>query len=211
MSIISLYIPDDSVDRIFDAIANNYNYTEFINFSDENMNFIQVSNPETKSQFTNRIIREFLADHLRTYEMEKARIEAEQLAQNSATVIIGDGSTASVYNYHMVCIEPAKNQYDGLASIIAPGNSFNMPLSTSGELPATHYGLEVGITETARQQLFVLELSGGTSTGGVQTLFYVRCDPQTNIAQSTNIDGYDIIGQECSMSKLIEYLGLKVC
>ena len=41
--------------------------------------------------------------------------------------------------------------------------------------------------------------------------FYVRCDPYTNIAQSTNIDGYNIVGQECSMAKLLEYLGLQEC
>jgi len=100
-------------------------------------------------------------------------------------------------------------QYDGLASIISPGNSFSIPLSASGTPPATHYGLEAGITETARQQLLVLELAGGTTTGGVQTMFYVRCDPQTHIAQATNIAGFDIIGKPCSFSGLLTQLSLK--
>jgi hypothetical protein len=124
-------------------------------------------------------------------------------------VSVDDGATATVYDYHMVCLQPAKAQYDGLASIISPGNLFSIPLSTGGTSPATHYGLEAGITETARQQLLVLELAGGTSTGGVQTMFYVRCDPQTRIAQATNIIGFDIIGQSCTFSSLLAHLGLQ--
>lgn len=152
-----------------------------------------------------------MENNVKVYELEKARRDAEAAAANAGNVVVDDGSTASVYNYHMVCLAPAKAQYDGLATVIAPGNSFNIPVSQNGQLPATHYALEAGITETARQQLLVLELAGGTSTGGVQTLFYVRCDPYTNLAQSTNIDGYNIVGQECSMAKLLEYLGLQEC
>lgn len=170
-----------------------------------------LPNPQTKAEFANGILRGFLAEHVKVYELEKARREAEALAADAGNVVVDDGSTASVYNYHMVCLAPAKAQYDGLASVIAPGNTFDIGLSSDGSQPPTHYALEAGITETARQQLLVLELAGGTSTGGVQTLFYVRCDPYTNLAQSTNIDGYNIVGQECSMAKLLEYLGLQEC
>jgi hypothetical protein len=168
-----------------------------------------IPNPQTKAEFTNGIIRGFLGEHVKVYELDLARKQAEQAAGQAGNVIVDDGSTATVYDYHMVCLEPAKVQYNALASVIAPGNSFNIALSANGENPATHYGLQAGITDTARQQLLVLELAGGTSTGGVQTMFYVRCDPQTHIAQSTNISGFDIVGQPCSFSGLLNHLGLK--
>lgn len=168
-----------------------------------------IPNPETKAMFANGIVRGFLAEHTKVYELDLARKAAEAVANGTAAVTVDDGATATVYDYHMVCLDPAKAQYDGLASIISPGNSFNIPLSANGTAPATHYGLEAGITETARQQLLVLELAGGTSTNGVQTMFYVRCDPQTHIAQATNISGFDIVGKNCTFSGLLTYLGLK--
>lgn len=212
MAIISVYIPDDQVGRVFDAIALHYGYRSTLeNLQSINGEPSYIPNPQTKAQFTNEILRRFLAEHVKVYELEKARREAEALATDAGNVFVDDGSTASVYNYHMVCVAPYKAQYDGLATVIAPGNSFSVELSETGEQPATHYGLEAGITETARQQLLALELAGGTYTNGAQTLFYVRCDPRTNIAQSTNIDGYDIVGKECDMSVLFDYLGLKQC
>jgi hypothetical protein len=206
MAILSIYIPDSGASRVFDAVAANYRYQETVpNPSGEGV----ISNPETKAAFTNGIVRGFLAEHTKVYELDQARKAAEAVANGSAGVTVDDGATATVYDYHMVCLEPAKNQYDGLASIIAPGNLFNIPLSANGISPVTHYGLEAGITETARQQLLVLELAGGTSTNGVQTMFYVRCDPQTHIAQATNISGFDIVGKACSFSALLTHLGLK--
>jgi len=40
-------------------------------------------------------------------------------------------------------------------------------------------------------------------------MFYVRCDPQTHIAQATNITGFDIVGKNCTFSGLLAHLGLK--
>lgn len=169
-----------------------------------------IPNPQSKAEFTNEILRGFLGEHVKVYELDVARREAEVAANNAGSVVVDNGATATVYNYHMVCLEAAKAQYDALATVIAPGNTFHVPLSPSGQDPATHYGLEAGITDTARQQLLVLELAGGTSTGGYQTLYYVRCDPTTDIAQSTNISGYDIVGHPCSMASLLTHLGLQI-
>lgn len=168
-----------------------------------------IPNPQTKAEFTNGVLRGFLAEHTKVYELDLARRQAEIAASGAGNVPVDDGSTATVYDYDMVCLQPAKSQYDALASVIAPGNTFNIPLSANGNNPATHYGLQAGITDTARQQLLVLELAGGTTTSGVQTMFYTRCDPQTHIAQSTNISGYDIVGKVCSFSGLLNHLGLK--
>lgn len=206
MAILSIYIPDSGIQRVYDAICSHYKYQPTIG-SDENG--VSIPNPQSQAQFTNEVVRGFLSENTRVYELDQARRQAEIAASGAGNVPVDDGSTATVYDYHMVCLEPAKSQYDALASVIAPGNSFNIPLSADGNNPATYYGLEAGITETARQQLVVLELAGGTTTSGVQTMFYTRCDPQTHIAQSTNIAGYDIVGKPCSFSGLLNQLGLK--
>ena len=196
MATISIYVADADVTRVYDAIANNYNYQE--------------SSAQTKADFTNSILQGFLAEHVKVYELDKARKAAEAAANNAGNVTVQDGSTAKPYDYDMVCLAAAKEQYDGLASIIAPGSSFHIPLSANGQDPATHYGAEVAVTETARQQLVVLELAGGTSTNGVQTLFYTRCTPDTDIAVATNIPNYDIVGKPCAFTDVVAHLGLKV-
>lgn len=217
MAIISVYIPDGDFQRALDAICNNYQYQENFTVVQDPSEFggesqiISVPNPQTKSEFVNQVLGNFIKEHVKSYEIEVAKKQAEQQVNNIQMVSVDNGSTATVYNYHMICLEPARSQYDALAQIISPGNTFSIPLSSNGEMPVTHYALEAGITETARQQLLILEFAGGTSTGGIQTLFYVRCDPITNIAQATNIVGYDIIGQECNMTKLLQYLGLQEC
>jgi hypothetical protein len=207
MATISIYIPDSSADRVFDAIAANYRYQQTVpNPEGEGT----IPNPESKAAFANAILRGFLAEHTRVYELEQARKAAEIAANGIGNITVDDGTNATPYEYDMVCLAAAKEQFDGLANIIAPGNSFSIPLSANGQAPATHYGSEVAVTETARQQLVVLELSGGTQLGGVQTLFYTRCTPDTDIAVSTNIPNYDIIGKPCSFNGVISHLGLKI-
>lgn len=169
-----------------------------------------IPNTESKPEFTNRTIRKFLTDNVKAYELEEARKAAETAVNNNTVVTVEDGSTATIHHYIMVCLGAAKAQYDAVASFIAPGNTFSIELSADGNAPATHYGLEAGVTETAKNQLSALELAGNTSVDGVQTLFYVRCDPETGIAQATNIDGYAIVGQPCTFSDLIAQLGLAI-
>ena len=167
-----------------------------------------IPNPESKPEFTNRAIRKFLTDNVKAYELEEARKAAENAVNSNTGVTVEDGSTATIHHYLMVCLTGAKAQYDAVASFIAPGNTFGIELSVDGNAPATHYGLEAGVTETAKNQLSALELAGNTSVGGVQTLYYVRCDPDTGIAQATNIADYAIVGQPCTFSDLIAQLGL---
>ena len=207
MATISVYVKDSDIDRVYDAIANNYKYQATTGFDD---NGAAIPNPVTKAEFTNGVLQGFLAEHVKVYELEKARQAAEAAASQAGNVAVQNGATAKPYDYDMVCLAAAKDQYDGLASIIAPGNTFHIPLSANGQEPATHYGAEVAVTETARQQLLVLELAGGTSTNGVQTLFYTRCTPDTDIAVATNIPGYDIVGKPCAFNDLIAHLGLQV-
>jgi len=206
MAIISVYIPDSGIQRVYDAICSHYRYQSTIG-ADENGT--PIPNPQSQADFTNGVVRGFIAEHTHVYELELARAQAEAAAANAGKVVIDNGATAEIYDYDMICVAAAKEQYDGLASVIAPGNTFHIPLSANGQDPATHYGAEVAVTETARQQLLVLELAGGTSTNGVQTLFYTRCTPDTDIAVSTNIPNYDIVGKPCAFTDVASHLGLQ--
>ena len=99
-------------------------------------------------------------------------------------------------------------KYNAMAAVIAPGNSFDIPLSESGAEPVSHYGAVVSITEDAKAQLLALELFGGTQSSGVQTLFYVRCDAETSTAVYTNIGGF-AVGGVCSLGSVLTALNLK--
>jgi|TARA_B100001113_G_scaffold186020_1_gene152402 hypothetical protein len=62
MAIFNLEISDNDVDRVFDAICSNYKWTE--------------ESGETKGDFTHKVVRQFLADNVRAYEIAKAKAEA---------------------------------------------------------------------------------------------------------------------------------------
>ena len=62
MAIFNLEISDNDVDRVFNAICENYGWTE--------------ESGQTKGEFTHKVVREFLADNVRAYEIAKAKAEA---------------------------------------------------------------------------------------------------------------------------------------
>lgn len=191
MAIISIYIRDEDIERVTEAICSNYRYDT------------GETNPWTKEQFVNKVIRKFITDNVKTYEIEEAKRIA--LAGKEYTVITDDGATATIHKYYMICVGSAKAQYDYIAGLLSPGNSFDIPL---GNGSITHWGLEVGITETARQQLLALELSGGTSSDGEITLFYARCNTNS-VVEATNAD-QSIVGTEMSMSDFIQLFNYEV-
>lgn len=81
MAIFSVEIADEDVDRVISSVCNNYNYQEQI-ISDNNQ---LVQNPESKFQFANRMVRKFLSDHVKRYELELAK-KALQDQLNSVTI-----------------------------------------------------------------------------------------------------------------------------
>lgn len=81
MAIFSVDIADEDVDRVINSVCNNYNYQEEI-ISDNNQ---VIQNPETKFQFANRMVRKFLSDHVKKYELELAK-KALQDQLNSITI-----------------------------------------------------------------------------------------------------------------------------
>jgi hypothetical protein len=83
MAIFSVEIADEDVERVINAVASNYNYQEQI-FSENNN---VVDNPESKYVFANRMVRKFLSDHVKKYELELAK---KNLEEQLASVTIND-------------------------------------------------------------------------------------------------------------------------
>lgn len=97
MAQFSVEIADADIQRVLDAVSANYNRPEQI----QNPNFDEskaegesnprvIDNPETKPVFANRIVREFLAGHVRSYEVRKAKEAAIAAAEAASNVDITD-------------------------------------------------------------------------------------------------------------------------
>ena len=116
MAVFSVEIDDADVARVLTAVAVNYNRPEQIanpdydedatipnpdyddtipedpstnpsTIPDPNQVAL-IDNPETSAQFCNRIVRQFLSEHVRAYETQLAK---EQAAQGlDTTVVIND-------------------------------------------------------------------------------------------------------------------------
>lgn len=78
MAIFSVEIADKDVERVINALATNYNYEE--NLQDNNGN--TIINPENKYVFANRMVREFLSDHVRKYELDLIKKQLEDTINN---------------------------------------------------------------------------------------------------------------------------------
>ena len=117
MAIFSIEIADGDVNRVLGAVASNYNRPEQVANPDfdasatianpdfdpdqpigpENQEEITdpaqvefIDNPEAIPQFVNRVVREFLADHVKTYEIEEARRQAADPAAAAIDLDISD-------------------------------------------------------------------------------------------------------------------------
>tara|TARA_R110002110_G_scaffold13687_1_gene65475 strand:- start:44 stop:373 length:330 start_codon:yes stop_codon:yes gene_type:complete len=106
MAIFQLEIADADVERVFGAICSNYGWPENIpnpeyvvdETDPENPIYpvdeagdpisATIPNPETQGDFTHRIVRQFLSEHVESYEIDVAKRAAA--AAVSASVIITD-------------------------------------------------------------------------------------------------------------------------
>ena len=91
MAQFAIEIADEDVDRVMNAVAANYSWLENVanpdfdeteEVSDENPQ--TITNPETKYQFTNRMVRAFLSDHVRAYEIKVAK----EAAANAVDTVV---------------------------------------------------------------------------------------------------------------------------
>ena len=96
MAVFELAIADEDVQRVFDAVCNNYNWSEKVENpdfdpnepEDETTNPRMIDNPEDQGGFTHRMVRNFLAEHVAAYEIRRAKEEAA--ANTSTSVSISD-------------------------------------------------------------------------------------------------------------------------
>ena len=98
MAIFELAIADEDVQRVFDAICNNYNRPESVDNPDfdaaqpdSDENPARIDNPETQGEFVHRMVRNFLADHVAAYEIKLAKQQA--IDSTSVDVDITDPQT----------------------------------------------------------------------------------------------------------------------
>ena len=78
MAIFSVEIADQDVERVIESLCLNYRRPEKI--KDEQGN--EIDNPESKPMFANRMVREFLSDHVRKHELDLAKQQLEQQLQD---------------------------------------------------------------------------------------------------------------------------------
>jgi hypothetical protein len=96
MAQFSIEIADQDVNRVLNAVAKNYNRPDkvanpaFDPGRPENPgdNPREIENPESVHVFVNRIVRKFLSENVKAYEVKEAkRIAAEEAANNTDPVI----------------------------------------------------------------------------------------------------------------------------
>lgn len=97
MAQFSVEIADADIARVLDAVAANYSRQEQVINPDFNealeeseTNVRMIDNPETKSVFANRIVRNFLAENVKAYEVKLAKQAAIAAAEAAANVTITD-------------------------------------------------------------------------------------------------------------------------
>lgn len=78
MAQFSIEIADPDVDRVMNAVAANYNWQENVpnpayDPADPQANPEFIPNPEDKYVFTNRMVRQFLSDHVKAHEVQVAK------------------------------------------------------------------------------------------------------------------------------------------
>lgn len=91
MATYCVEMPDADFLRVINAISANYGRPDSVpnpNYAgDPNIEPETIENPETKAQFTNRIVRGFLAENVTAYEKRVALQQAEQSLDTSITII----------------------------------------------------------------------------------------------------------------------------
>jgi len=83
MAIFELAIADEDVQRVFNAVCQNYNMPERVvnpdfdpHQAESETNPTTIQNPETQGDFVHRMVRNFLSEHVSAHEIKRAKEEA---------------------------------------------------------------------------------------------------------------------------------------
>lgn len=93
MAQFSVEIADADVSRVLTALAANYNRPaqvvnpDFDESQEESeTNVRMIDNPETVAQFGNRMVRQFLAENVKAYEVRLAKQQAADAVNAEVTI-----------------------------------------------------------------------------------------------------------------------------
>ena len=93
MAQFSVEIADADVARVLTALAVNYNRPaqvvnpDFDESQEESeSNVRMIDNPETVAQFGNRMVRQFLAENVKAYEVRLAKQQAADALNTDVTI-----------------------------------------------------------------------------------------------------------------------------
>jgi len=88
---LSIKVPDKAtVQRAIDGIAYRYNYQDKVPDTEAENPLTMKDNPETKTQFAKRMLRQWVRDCMKSYEVNKA---------------MGDASDAKTAEINAITIE----------------------------------------------------------------------------------------------------------
>ena len=94
MAQFAVEIDDADVQRVMDAVSANYNYQTQVDNPDFDEELAEdpvtnprlIDNPENVYIFANKIVRKFLADNVRAYEVKQAKAAAAAAVNASVTI-----------------------------------------------------------------------------------------------------------------------------
>lgn len=90
MAQFSIEIADEDVSRVMDAISANYGWEANIpnpDYDPDDPNSAEtIENPENKYVFTNKMVRQFLSEHVKAYEIDVAKATAEAALNTSIDI-----------------------------------------------------------------------------------------------------------------------------
>ena len=93
MAQFTIEIADADVNRVLASLAANYNRPDQVlnpAFDEEQeesvTNVRMIDNPETVSQFGNRMVRNFLAENVKAYEVRLAKQQAADALNTDVTI-----------------------------------------------------------------------------------------------------------------------------
>ena len=93
MAEFKIEIADADVNRVLGALAVNYKRPDRVANPDfdssqepSESNPEMIDNPETIAQFGNRMVRQFLAENVRAYEVRLAKQQVEQSLNTDITI-----------------------------------------------------------------------------------------------------------------------------
>ena len=93
MAQFSVEIADQDVTRVLNSLAVNYGRPEQVPNPDfdplqpvSETNLEMIDNPETVAQFGNRMVRKFLADNVKAYEVRLAKEQAANSVNTDVTI-----------------------------------------------------------------------------------------------------------------------------